>query len=297
MAVQAVIDHVDPDVLLLAGIDWDHDLNALRALNDGLETPYAHLFSRRPNRGIWRGDDGDGDGRLGEPEDAEGYGPFPGYEGAAILSRFAFGSDVDDLSGTPWASLQGGLHGADRPPDQKLSTTMHWDVSVALPDGEVRFWTWHATAPVFDGSLDENGRRNRDEAQFWLNKLDEPTPVPVVLLGVANLDPHDGDGRPDALEGLLASPLLNDPKPSSEGGRAASDPGHRGDPALDTVAWPAPGPGNLRVDYVLPDARFRVLDAGVFWPAPGSADDASFGNQVRVASRHRLVWVDLVLQR
>ena len=52
-----------------------------------------------------------------------------------------------------------------------------------------------------------------------------------------------------------------------------------------------PGPGNLRVDYVLPSATLAVSGAGVFWPAPG---DPAAG-VAATASRHRLVWVDIVL--
>ena len=69
--------------------------------------------------------------------------------------------------------------------------------------------------------------------------------------------------------------------------------GHDGDPALDTADWrdDGQGPGNLRVDYVLPSADLEVTAAGVFWPAAGEplADAAA------TASAHRLVWVDLVL--
>ena len=79
---------------------------------------------------------------------------------------------------------------------------------------------------------------------------------------------------------------------SSEGGVAAADDGQRGDPALDTVDWPGAGeggPGNLRVDYVLPSAGLKVAGAGVFWPAP----DTSGHEMAVAASRHRLVWVDV----
>ena len=45
--------------------------------------------------------------------------------------------------------------------------------------------------------------------------------------------------------------------------------------------------GNLRVDYVLPSADWRVTGAGVHWP------DGEAGEIAGTASRHRLVWVDL----
>ena len=116
-------------------------------------------------------------------------------------------------------------------------------------------------------------------------------------LGNLNLDPFDGAGAREAIAGLLAHPRLQDPRPTSRGGAAAGpegvNGGHDGDPALDTADWrdDGEGPGNLRVDYVLPSADLEVTAAGVFWPAAGEplADAAA------TASAHRLVWVDLVL--
>ena len=71
---------------------------------------------------------------------------------------------------------------------------------------------------------------------------------------------------------------------------------HTGDPALDTADWSdETGPGNLRVSYVLPDKRLQVIDAGVFWPA--SNDPLRNLITGEGAARHRLVWVDLVLDR
>ncbi|MCP1168405.1 hypothetical protein NHG85_07675, partial [Limimaricola sp. ASW11-118] len=57
--------------------------------------------------------------------------------------------------------------------------------------------------------------------------------------------------------------------------------------------WDAPpeGPGNLRVDYVLPSrAGLTVTGAGVVWPEGGDLAEAAAR-----ASAHRLVWVDLLL--
>jgi len=90
---------------------------------------------------------------------------------------------------------------------------------------------------------------------------------------------------------LLADPRLQDPHPQSPGARAAADSEHRGDPALDTVDWD--GPGNLRVDYVLPAAGLEVQAAGVLWPQTGRSDRGIDAETVARASRHRLVWVDL----
>jgi hypothetical protein len=309
-AVRAVIAATHPDVLVLTGIDWDYDGRALTALNQGLATPYPFQFTARPNSG-WASDlDLDGDGRRGGAGDAQGFGRFSGQGGVAVLSRLPILQDgFRDFSGFLWRDLPGSLiAGAALSPEvqavQRLSSTVHWDLPVQLPNGRpLHLWIFAATPPVFDGPEDRNGRRNHDEAAFWLRYLegglpDKPADAPFVLMGDANLDPLDGDGRPEALRALLAHPALQDPAPRSAGAVQANAQGgdnatHRGDPGLDTADWPdAPGPGNLRVDYVLPAAALKVTGAGVYWPAPHAPGAA----EAAAAARHHLVWADISLQ-
>ena len=96
---------------------------------------------------------------------------------------------------------------------------------------------------------------------------------------------------------------MQDPLPRSLGAEKAKtgqfgvNMQHQGDPALDTGDFPdAPpgradsGPGNLRVDYVLPSRDLRVIAAQVFWPAPHEPT----ARLVEV-SDHRLVAVDLAM--
>ena len=94
----AVIARTHPDILVLTGIDYDHDLRALSelaALVAAAGGPdYAHLYARRPNSGMASGIDLDGDGRLGGPGDAQGFGMFSGQGGMAILSRLPVDGDV-----------------------------------------------------------------------------------------------------------------------------------------------------------------------------------------------------------
>ena len=283
-----------PDAILLQGIDWDHGLAALAAFRDIIAAKgadYPHLFALRPNTGMQTGRDLDGNGRTGDPRDAQGYGRFAGVGGMAILSRWPVTAHRDH-SATLWTGLPGNL---TRPEDpgleiQRLSTTGHWSVSLDTGTGPLHLLAFHATPPVFDGPEDRNGRRNHDEAAFWSAYLDGtfgPAPdTRFILLGDANLDPEDGDGRSDAIRALLTDPRLQDPEPASQTAETAAirDGGanamHTGNPALDTANWRDDGgPGNLRVDYVLPSADWTVIDAGVAWPRDGS--------------RHGLVWVDL----
>ncbi len=306
VALAQVIAHAKPDVLVLQGFDYDLQGHALAAFQDVLKSvdhQLPHSFAAAPNTGIETGFDLDGDGRLAEPEDMQSYGRYTGEGGMAVLSRVPIG-DVRDFSDLLWKDLPGALlPGPDESPFptpaaltvQRLSSVAHWDVEMRPENARpFHLLTFHANTPVFDGPEDRNGRRNHDEVTFWAKYLDgvlpfPPPDAPVVIAGNANLDPLDGDGRHDAIETLLQHPQLQDLHPQSAGGAAAADTDHRADPALDTADWPDQKPGNLRVSYVLPDARLRIMDSGVIWPLP----DNPFAQTVETASRHRLVWVDI----
>lgn len=293
LAAAMVIAEINPDVLLLTGIDWDHDRAALRAFTQLLArsgADYPHFFAAEPNSGKASGADLNNNGRLAEAEDSQGWGTFTGQNGMAVLSRIPLGA-ATDYSAMLWRDLPDNLIGdalsAEAAAMQRLSDTGHWDVEI-MTSPPLHLLAYSATPPVFDGPEDRNGRRNHDETAFWLTHFPDAA---FVLMGNANLDPEDGDGRPEAIRALLADPRLQDPRPASEGARLAADPGQQGDPALDTADWPDDAPGNLRVTYVLPSARLRVVDAGTFWPAPGQPMAAAVG----AASPHRLVWVDLAI--
>lgn len=299
-AIASVVRHIDPDVLVLADIDYDLQNAGLQALADHIGG-YPYLFSRRPNRGLDSQRDLNGDDRLGGPKDVESYAEFFGQGGMGVLSKRRLDLDhFRDFSDMPWATLPGNIALQDGRDPTRLSRTVHWDLPLRLADDRrLHLLIWHATAPVFDGPEDRNGRRNHDETAFWLSFFDgalaaDPPPG-FVLLGVTNADPFDGESRPQALRRLLQHPKVHDPKPSSEGARAAGDPDHRGPPELDTVDWPSgtDRPGNLRVDYVLPSSNLTVENAGVVWPLDGMP----LSDDVRLASRHRLVWVDIYLPK
>lgn len=317
-AVAQVIAHVAPDVLLLTDFDYDAGYVALAAFADQLRQlglDYPHIFTLRPNTGMATGFDMDGDGRKGRARDGQSYGLFAGQGGMALLSRYPIDlPQVEDFSTLLWQAFPGAMlpevNGAAFPsPEaqavQRLSTTGHWVVPINLPDGrQLRLMAYYASPPVFDGPEDRNGKRNHDETRFWQAWLDgkfgQLPKGPLVLLGDANLDPNDGDGLQAAMADLLAEGRLQDVRPTSRGGVAAArsqggiNLSHKGDPALDTVDWPdAEGPGNLRVDYVVPSSDLKVLDAGVFWPVAEEGLDRELMAAVTQASRHRLVWLDL----
>ncbi len=323
--VLAVIREVRPDVLLLTGFDTDRGGRALTAFRgllaqgpDGIDYPEA--FQAPVNAGEPTGRDLDGDGRTAGWADNFGWGKFPGSGGMALLSRLPIDATATrTFRLLPWTALPDALL-PERPdgtpwPDAdtrarlRLSSRSHWDVAVTLPDGRaLHLLAANPTPPLFDGPEAMNQRRNHDEIAFWSRYLDgapfrddagATAPLadgPVVVLGNLNTDPSDGAGLRDGIAALLAHPRLADPEPASPGGAAAGQGGanaaHRGRPGLDTADWrDEGGPGNLRVDYVLPGADLAVAAAGVVWPAPGDPLAAA----VEAASPHRMVWVDLDL--
>lgn len=263
--------------MILTNFDYDLDGLALDQFAQLFEHTFPYSFAARPNTGMATGLDMDANGRLGEARDAQGYGRFSGDGGMAILSRYPIG-DVKDLSAVLWQDLPGAVWplGFYKPhvlAVQRLSTTGHWIVPIALPDGPLQVLAFSATPPVFDGPEDRNGLRNRDELRMWQVVLDGgfgAPPADFVIAGNANLDPNAGGGLSDAMVAFLADPRLQDPLPDQP-----------------TADWDDDGPGDLRVSYVLPAATWQVTDAGVDWPSGSTADEAL------VAGPHHLVWVDI----
>lgn len=303
----AVLVALQPDLLLLTDIDYDHDgaaLAALQARLRGLGVDYPEALVLRPNTGIPTGLELDHDGALAGPRDAQAYGRFAGQAGMAILSKLPIDRDhLTDFTALLWRDLPG----ANLPPDlapeaaavQRLSTAGHYAVPVIYAPGKVlTLLAWAATPPIFDGPEDRNGRRNADETALWLRLLEgklprtpqegvyTPPAPPFLLIGEPNLDPQDGDGLPQNLHTLMARPEVQDPKPRGTAGR--SD-GGAGDPALDTAllkeGW------GLRLDMILPSRDISVEAAGVLWPQDGDPLAATLAT----ASRHRPVWMRLTL--
>ena len=287
---------------------------------------FPYRYAAPVNTGEPSGRDLDGDGKVGGAGDAFGFGQFPGQYGMALLSRYPILADrVRTFRQLTWSSMPG----ATRPEglsDEtwkalRLSSKSHWDVPIGIGPIEggmvVHVLASHPTPPVFDGPEDRNGCRNHDEIRFW---TDYVTPgkdgwivddagvvgglaadASFVVMGDLNCDPADGDGRREGLRALLTQSRVQDPSPRSAGGVEQSqkqwgaNASHQGDATLDTGDFPdepGKGPGNLRLDYVLPSSSLRVLRSGVFWP-PAYEPAAALVN----VSDHRLVWVDVASGR
>jgi hypothetical protein len=276
LAAARLIGAAQADLIVLQGFDYDRDLVALDAFADLVEDfgiSYPQRFAWRPNTGRPSGQDLDGDGRLGGPGDALGYGDFAGQGGMAILTKLPIQSgESRDLSNLAWSSLPDTLYRISDGPDRPVSTRAHWDLAVQTPSGaDFRLWTYHATAPVFDGPEDMNGRRNHDETALWLARVDVAR-APIVIAADLNIDPNRGEGRRSAIHALLTHPSLQDTDSQN----------------TPTADWPdhPKGPGDLRVSYVLPSRDWTVLAAGQM-----RAERPPDGD----GPRHALVWADLIL--
>jgi hypothetical protein len=206
----------------------------------------------------------------------------------------------------------------------RLSAKSHWDLPIAFEGGEIRVLVSHPTPPVFDdppdypAGVDFNGRRNHDEIRFWADYVaggDRASYIvddsgrsggiaagaAFVIMGDLNADPDDGDSYERSIGLLLDHPRVNDTRPASAGAiesahlEGGADDDHIGDPRLDTSDF-RDGPGNLRVDYVLPSTGLDIDGAGVFWPMRSEDTFRLVGDSGTTpapSSDHRAVWVDL----
>ncbi|HJR37466.1 MAG TPA: endonuclease/exonuclease/phosphatase family protein [Nocardioidaceae bacterium] len=340
-AVAEIIQRTRPDVLLVNEFDFVDDNvavdlfreNYLEVGQNGADPiKYGYSFVAESNTGIPSGLDLNNDGTIGGPDDAFGFGFFPGQFGMVVYSRYPILEEqVRTFQKFLWKDMPGALLPDDpatpEPADWfsdeeleqvRLSSKSHWDVPIRIGKKTVHFLVSHPTPPVFDTAEDRNGRRNFDEIRFWADYIrpgkrssyiydDEgrrgglrPGSL-FVIAGDQNSDPLDGDSIPGSIQQLIEHPRVNaNQTPDSAGAVEASrlqggaNLEHRSDPRFDTADFADSAPGNLRADYVLPSKNLRITDSAVFWP---TRDDPLFrltGNFPFVpSSDHRLVWVDV----
>ena len=330
--VAAVIQEVRPDVVLLNEVDYDElgEDGGSRAVElfvqdylgesqlGGEPIDYEYSFVAPVNTGVDSGLDLDNDGELGGPNDAYGFGDFPGQYGMAVLSRYPLAADeARTFQNFRWADMPDSLLPADFYGENtealRLSSKSHWDLPVEAPGGRFHLLASHPTPPAFDGEEERNKRRNSDEIRLTADYVaggeraaylydDEgvagglPEDKEFVVVGDQNSDPFDGGGDYPAIRQLLEVPRVQDPRPASRGAveAAAAQPGnehHAGPAELDTADFEEPDPGNLRVDYALPSTGLTVSGSGVFWPGEGERLAEIMDPQL--TSDHHLVWVDL----
>jgi endonuclease/exonuclease/phosphatase family metal-dependent hydrolase len=336
-AAARIIQRVKPDVLVLQEIDLYLDGDAvdlgrlarrfaeayLGTGDDPIDYPFA--FAAPSNTGQLTGIDLDRDGHVaGEADrgsrahgnDSFGYGTYPGEYAMAVLSRLPLLADeARTFQKLLWRDLPGnhipaGVYAPEALAVVRLSSKSHWDLPVRCGDRRLHLLVSHPTPTGFDGEEDRNGRRNFDEIKLWVDYLDDSEVLvddrgrrggygsgePFVIVGDLNARPDEErsiyDGK-TAIAQLLEHPRVQDTGQLavSRGAlqdRPAGPPGY-----LERAT--AEFRGGVRIDYVLPSVDLEVTGGGVFWPA---ADADPEGHAwAEAASDHRLVWIDLALDR
>ena len=347
--VAEVFQRIRPDVLLVNEFDplnnADGDPgpeelfrdNFLKVSQNGAQPiDYPFIFIAPSNTGIPSGMDLDNSGGTpGGPNDAFGFGFFPGQFGMVVYSRYPIDYDnVRTFQLFRWKDMPGNLiptpfYSPEEVDVLRLSSKSHWDVPIEIGAKTVHFLVSHPTPPVFDGPEDRNGRRNNDEIRFWADYISpgksgyiyddegvrgglKPGEL-FVIAGDQNSDPLDGDSVPGSIQQLIEHPLVNGKlTPESAGAVEASalqggaNASHESDPRFDTADFADTAPGNLRADYVLPRKNLQLVDAGVFWPLQSDplfrltgVFDTTFSIWNLVGgfptSDHRSVWIDVTV--
>ena len=168
------IQRVRPDVLLINEFDFDAAGLAARLFqrnylsvghNGAAPIHYPFRFVAPSNTGIPSGFDLDNNGSVGGPNDAFGFGAYPGQFGMAVFSRYPIlRRHVRTFQHFLWKDMPGALLPDDpatpAPADWyspeelvvfRLSSKSHWDVPVLVGGRVVHALVSHPTPPVFDG--------------------------------------------------------------------------------------------------------------------------------------------------
>jgi hypothetical protein len=262
--IAEIVQRTRPEILLINEFDFDSGREALRLFqrnylsvsqNGARRISYPYRFTAPSNTGIPSGFDFDNNGSIGGPNDAFGFGFFPGQFGMAVYSKHPIlRSKIRTFQHFRWKDMPGALLPDDprtaEPADWyseeeldvfRLSSKSHWDIPIRVEGKVVHFLASHPTPPVFDDppafpeGVDFNGRRNFDEIRLWADYI---TPGRAsryiydddgvhgglargsrfVIAGDQNSDPLDGDSIPGSIQQLLEHPLVNTKlTPSSEG--------------------------------------------------------------------------------
>lgn len=265
-ALATVIRSVQPDILLLNEVDYSTEADNAGLFHDhylsdsssdllgGSAWNMPFRFSTESNTGLASQLDLNRNGKIDDPEDAWGFGRFPGQYAMAVLSRYEIDLDATrTFQKLLWSDLPDALEPAFPDTGEKyytpeiwkqlrLPSKSLWDVVIKIPQGPLHLLASHPTPPVFDGPEDRNGCRNHDEIrllleyisgdsltaasgrwlEFWQDDRGRTGALAsnalFVIAGDLNCDPHDGDSRREALVRLLEHPRVqSEPIPASQG--------------------------------------------------------------------------------
>ena len=260
-----IIQRTRPDVLLLNDFDYDVNgeavdlfrTNYLEVGQNGAEAiEYPYVFRAPVNSGVASGFDLDRDGTVGGPDDAFGFGGFPGQHGMVVLSRYPIlDDDVRTFQHLLWSSMPdarlpddpataepGDWYTADELAVLPLASASMWDVPVDVDGTTVHVLAAQPTTPTApspEGVASPAAFRNADEIRFWADYIagDDTSWIiddaglagglgvdaEFVIVGDLNADPVDGDSMDGAIQQLLDLDGVQDPAPTSQGGPEAAE--------------------------------------------------------------------------
>ena len=329
--IAEIIQRINPDVILLNEFDYDEAGQGVAdfeskflAVGQNGQSPieFQHRYRPPSNTGVDSGVDLNGDGKKETPNDAFGYGAFPGQYAMVVLSKYPILKDKirtfqkfrwKDMPDAAWPIVpetSKPFYSDAAVEVFRLSSKNHCDVPIDVDGTTIHLLASHPTPPAFDGAEDRNGKRNHDEIRLFADYISNQCDYlyddsgkkgglakgsNFVIAGDQNADPNDGGSHNKAANLLINHPLVNSSfTPRSTGGAQYSkDQGglndsHTGDPNEDTADFGDHNVGNLRIDYCLPSKTLTVVDSGVYWPPPGEE-----GADLVKATDHRLVWIDV----
>lgn len=344
--IAEIIQRVNPDIILLNEFDWDSGEQAINSFKseylavaqavDTTAVNYPYHYVAKSNTGTQPESEGEPDCDFNDssvgcgvpgnandnPEDAYGFGYYPGAFGMVVLSKYPIdSSSIRTFRKFLWRDMPGhvlpaGFYANEELDIFRVSSKSHWDIPIDVNGEIIHVLGSHPTPPVFDGPEDRNGRRNHDEIRVWddyISRLgsdcylvdDDGTPGCLgygrrfVMMGDQNADPAAGDSFGSAILQMLVNPYVDDSfEPTSNGGegtttglRATADFGLRADYVL-------PGKAGLNVRMDSCDPADPGLSCGIYWPRvgdpkralTGSCSDSGPGCS---SSDHRMVWLDL----
>lgn len=343
--IAEIIQRANPDVVLVNEFDHVAGGQAAELFRDNYlaisqngagAVHYPYYYVAPVNTGVPSGFDLNNDGKVDGPDDAWGFGLFPGQYGMVVYSKYPIDQrKVRTFQNFRWQDMPGALLPDDPTTGEKggwysraelarfpLSSKSHWDLPIMIGNKRVHLLASHPTPPVFDGPEDRNGRRNHDEIRLWADYISGGKQASYlyddqgrrgglkpgerfVIVGDQNSDPNDGDSLPGAIQQLLDHPRVNTASTPASGGapeasalQGLANATHISDPRFDTADFgdAIGSSGNLRADYVLPSRNLRILDSAVFWPTQSDPLSRLTGVYPFPSSDHRLVWVDVQLR-
>lgn len=259
--VARILQHIDPDVVLINEFDRDStQLAVTRFIQNYLQSAQNAELKGLVLKSAWAPEtntgapselDLDNNGMIASSPgtdawagDSFGFGRFPGQYGMLILAKHPIQMDaVRTFRTFRWKDMPDHLIPTEfyDPQEQevlRLSSKNHVDIPLVINGQTLHLLASHPTPPAFDGAEQRNKRRNSDEIRFWADYIDPARSAYIyddamqtggleagarfVIVGDLNADPEDGSGVKTGIRALLSSSFIQDPKPTSQGAQDAA---------------------------------------------------------------------------